>query len=73
LAIEILEKLTEDNFTQENIKKALTQIADRAESRGEVLHPVRFALTGQDRSPDPFIIAEILGKDETISRLKKAI
>ena len=73
LATEILEKLTEDNFTQENIKKALTQIADGAESRGEVLHPVRFALTGQDRSPDPFVIAEILGKDETISRLKKAI
>jgi hypothetical protein len=48
-------------------------IADHLESRGELLHPVRFALSGLDKSPDPFIIAEILGKDETLSRLQKAI
>ena len=44
-----------------------------ASSRGEILHPVRYALSGKDKSPDPFIIAFIIGKDETISRLHKAI
>ena len=48
-------------------------IADNLESRGELLHPVRYALSGKDQSPDPFTIASIIGKNETISRLQKAI
>jgi len=73
LAIKGLEKITEENFTKENIKNALITPAEKMESRGELLHPVRFALSGLDKSPDPFIIAEILGKNETLSRLQKAI
>jgi hypothetical protein len=34
---------------------------------------MRYALSGKDKSPDPFIIAEILGKEETIKRLTYAI
>jgi len=68
-----LEKLEEKDFNKENIKIKLMAIADSLYSRGEVLHPVRFALSGLDKSPDPFIIAEILGKNETLSRLQKAI
>ena len=73
LAIKGLGELDEKDFTVENIKNALMSIADNLESRGEILHPVRFALSGLDKSPDPFIIAEILGKNETLSRLQKAI
>jgi len=73
LAIKALEQVTEEDFNKENIKNALMTIANELESRGEVLHPVRFALSGLDKSPDPFIIAEILGKNETLSRLQKAI
>ncbi|MBI2594817.1 MAG: hypothetical protein HYW38_00970 [Candidatus Colwellbacteria bacterium] len=72
-SVEVLEKIRDNNFTHEEIKKALMALAEKAPSRGEVLHPVRYALSGLDKSPDPFIIAEILGKDETLSRLKKAI
>ena len=49
------------------------QIANNLENRGELLHPIRYALSGLDKSPDPFIIADILGKNETLSRLQKAI
>lgn len=73
LAIKSLENLAENDFTKENIKNNLMQIADTLESRGELLHPVRFALSGLDKSPDPFIIAEILGKNETLLRLQKTI
>ena len=73
LAMRALENITSENFTKENIKIALMLIADNLESRGEILHPVRFALSGLDKSPDPFIIAEILGKNETLARLQKAI
>lgn len=73
LAISSLEALKEENFTQENIKTTLMNIANKLESRGELLHPIRYALSGLDKSPDPFIIAEILGKNETLSRLQKAV
>jgi len=68
-----LEKLNEKDFTKENIKNILMKIAEKLENRGELLHPVRYALSGLDKSPDPFVIAEILGKNETLSRLQKAI
>jgi glutamyl-tRNA synthetase len=73
LAINALEKMEDDDFNLENIKNALMSIADKLDSRGEMLHPVRFALSGLDKSPDPFTIASILGKNETISRLQKAV
>jgi len=68
-----LEKISESDFNEENIKNILMSLANEAENRGEVLHPVRFALSGLDKSPDPFIISLILGKEETIKRLNKAI
>ena len=71
--IEALQNIDEKDFTLENIKNSLTLISEMASSRGEILHPVRYALSGKDKSPDPFIIAFIIGKDETISRLHKAI
>jgi glutamyl/glutaminyl-tRNA synthetase len=41
--------------------------------RGDVLHPMRYSLSGQERSPDPFTIASIIGKDESVARLQSAI
>ncbi len=73
LVIKALENIDDKNFTTENIKDALMLIANMAGSRGEVLHPMRYALSGADKSPDPFIIASIIGKNETLSRLQKAI
>ncbi|MSU44825.1 glutamate--tRNA ligase [Candidatus Nomurabacteria bacterium] len=73
LAIQALKNLDENNFVTENIKSTLLLIADNLDSRGELLHPVRYALSGLDRSPDPFLIASIIGKNETLTRLQKAI
>lgn len=73
ITIKALGDLDENNFTTENIKNTLMLIADNLENRGELLHPVRYALSGKDKSPDPFIIASIIGKNETLSRLQKAI
>ena len=73
LAIESLEQIDVNNFTEEEVKRNLMQITNTLSSRGELLHPVRFALSGKNKSPDPFIIASILGKNETLSRLQKAI
>lgn len=72
-ALDVLTMTEESDFNKENIKITLMEIADHLENRGEILHPVRFALSGLDKSPDPFILAEILGKEETLSRLNRAI
>ena len=41
--------------------------------RGKLLWPLRAALSGKKASPGPFEIAGILGKKETLARIKKAI
>lgn len=59
------------DFKKEKIKEAVWPYAE-VKGRGNVLWPMRYALSGQDKSPDPFIIAEILGKEETLKRLTVA-
>ncbi|MBI5221786.1 MAG: hypothetical protein HY979_03205 [Candidatus Magasanikbacteria bacterium] len=39
-------------------------------SAGSVLWPLRVSLSGQQNSPGPYEIAEVLGKEETLNRLK---
>ena len=41
--------------------------------KGNVLWPLRYALSGQETSPDPFTLISVLGKDESIKRIEKAI
>ena len=71
--VDKLNEIDEKNFNKDEIKKCLNAISTEVGKSGEVLHPVRFALSGLDKSPDPFILAEILGKSETIARLNTAI
>lgn len=65
--------LSEDSalFTKERVKELLWDYATRA-GRGNVLWPMRYALSGKDKSPDPFTLAEILGKKETLKRIRSA-
>ncbi|MCI0619645.1 glutamate--tRNA ligase [Candidatus Wolfebacteria bacterium] len=68
----VLEKIPENTFTVESIKSALWDYATR-EGRGSVLWPMRYALSGKEKSPDPFTLAAVLGKTETLARLKTAL
>ena len=47
-------------------------VAIRAGDRGLVLWPLRVALTGKKASAGPIEIAEILGKEKTLTRLQEA-
>lgn len=67
-SIEILSKIRE--WDTKNIERALMP---KEGDRGNVLWPVRVALSGKTASAGPFEIADILGKDKTIDRLKQAI
>ena len=66
-----LEKLNEKNWSEESIKNALWDYATE-KGRGIVLWAMRYALSGKEKSPDPFAIAGIIGKSETLSRLRHA-
>ena len=72
-AINKLNEIDEINFGKEEVKSSLNAVINETGKSGEILHPVRFALSGLDKSPDPFTIASILGKTETIKRLENAI
>jgi glutamyl-tRNA synthetase len=67
--LEMIKEAPNESFADpEEIKKVLWDFAT-LKGRGEVLWPMRVALTGQAKSPDPFTVASILGKEETIKRL----
>lgn len=69
---ETLKDLPEKKWDEASIKAAIWPYAE-AEGRGEVLWPFRFSLSGKDKSPNPFTLADIIGKAETIKRLEAAI
>ena len=48
-------------------------IEEKGYGMGAVMNPLRLALVGESKGPHMFDITEILGKDETLRRLKKAI
>lgn len=68
-AVELLSSA--DFSSQESIKAALWSYAEEV-GKGELLWPLRVALTGKEQSPDPFISAYIIGKEQTLLRLKNA-
>lgn len=59
-------------FDAASVKAALWPYAE-AKGKGDVLWPLRVSLSGQEKSPDPFIIAEILGKQESQKRIDAAL
>lgn len=71
--LEIFENSDEKNFKNAYEVKNLIWDYAESEGRGAVLWPLRVTLSGREKSPDPFTLASIIGKEETISRIKKAI
>ena len=65
-----LEKSNSEEFT--NIKYLLMPYAE-AKGKGNVLWPLRYSLSGKEKSPDPFTLLEILGRDESIKRISHAV
>lgn len=70
--IELLETIKD---WQEKVleEKLVSYIKENDFKIGEFLWPLRVSLSGQKASPGPFEIAEVLGKEETIERIKQAI
>ncbi len=68
----LLEPVLESQWTTEGVKSAVWPYAE-SEGRGQVLWPLRMSLSGREKSPDPFVIAGIIGRDETLKRISAAV
>ncbi len=68
-SIKILEQ-TEGN---ENIRSGLDELGKKIENRGLAYWPLRVALTGKEKSPDPVDVFSVLGKEESLKRIETAI
>jgi len=70
--VETLEEA--DKWDEENLKEVLFKLAeDKGWKKGQVLWPLRAALTGLPYSPGAFEVAEALGKETVLTRLKASV
>lgn len=63
-----LEKVLELGLEKEKIMEYAERVG-----KGNVLWPLRYALSGKEKSPDPFTLIEILGIEESKQRIQYAI
>lgn len=76
--LKYLAGLIEENKNQklwlnkEEIKDLIWPYAEEI-GKGDVLWPLRYSLSGADRSPDPIALIYILGRDESLKRIYTAI
>ncbi|MFT5280807.1 MAG: glutamyl-tRNA synthetase [Flavobacteriaceae bacterium] len=69
--IEILSSYGGDEDST-SIKEVIFPYAEEV-GTGDVLWPLRFALSGKDRSPDPFTLIELLGVELSLVYIKNAL
>lgn len=76
---DILEKLSlslnnVQEFTGPVIEQALKNFVEREDlGFGQVMFPLRLCLVGSGKGPDLHLLIELLGKEETIRRIKSSI
>lgn len=79
----IFDRIKQGNWTKENLENEIMPEAERVgpapqkigygvKDRGYLLWPLRVALTGKEASAGPFEVAEILGKEKSLKRIKEA-
>ncbi len=71
-AKENLEKVLDILGQEGNQEEKIMNLAGEI-GKGEVLWPLRYSLSGREKSPDPFTLISILGIEETKKRIADAI
>lgn len=70
--LDVILKIPPGEFDKETIEKYIMTVAEKR-GRGEIFWPLRVALSGQEASPGPAEILEIIGQDEAEKRINIAI
>jgi glutamyl-tRNA synthetase len=69
---DVLEAL--DDFSAENQEKVVMQwIADKEYHMGNVMNAFRLTLVGEGKGPHIFDITKVLGKEESLRRIRRAV
>jgi glutamyl/glutaminyl-tRNA synthetase len=68
----IIETTPEKKLTAETLEPQLFEMANRT-GRGEFLWPLRVSLSGREASPGPLELIEVLGKEESLRRIRHAL
>ena len=69
---ELLESI--DDFSIENQEKiVMAWIEQKGYNLGVIMNAFRLTLVGEGKGPHMFDISAVLGKEETISRIKRAV
>jgi len=71
--LEFLENLPDDKFGRKEIESFLLKLSEENGGKGEVFWPFRVALSGKKASPGGLEIIEVLGRKETLRRIKRAV
>jgi glutamyl-tRNA synthetase len=70
----LLNTISAQEWNKENVEQKIKSwIVEKGFSNGSVLWPLRVALSGQENSPGPFEISDVLGREEVLKRLGIAI
>jgi glutamyl-tRNA synthetase len=70
----LLEKIEETDWTKDKLENIIfSYIKNNNKKNGDYLWPLRVALSGEKNSPSPLEIADVLGKEKSLDRIKVAI
>ena len=70
--LEMIQKIPQNKFEKDYIEKVMLEQIPK-ENRGDILWPLRVALSGKKESPSPFEIMGALGKEEVERRVMAAV
>ena len=69
---DLLATADEKQWNEKAIQETVWSYAEE-QGKSSVLWPLRVALSGKEKSPGPFLIAEAIGKKQTLARIQTAI
>lgn len=72
MILNALLQITSNSPSDAEILEKIKKLAVK-EGNGDVLWPLRVALSGKEKSPDPYTLLHVLGKEEVTKRLTNAI
>ena len=72
-SLEETRKILEQTKDNANIRSELDELSKKIGNRGLACWPLRVALTGKEKSPDPVDVLQVLGRDDTLKRIDIAI
>ena len=72
IILDLLLTIAKSSLDDAEVLEKIKELAVK-EGNGDVLWPLRVALSGKEKSPDPYTLLHVLGKTETALRLTNAI